>query len=140
MKNKKILISKEIKKPYFSVITVVKNGSKNIKRCVESVQNQKNINVEHIIIDGGSRDNTMKIIKKYSNKIDYWISERDKGIYDAMNKGLRLANGSYIGILNSDDFYKKDSLKIVIKYFKKFKNLDYLFGTVHKKKILCLLS
>ena len=103
--------------PLISIITVVKNGSKNIKRCVESVQNQKNINVEHIIIDGGSRDNTMKIIKKYSNKIDYWISERFKGIYDAMNKGLRLANGSYIGIINSDDFYKKDSLKIVIKYF-----------------------
>lgn len=123
--------------PLISIITVVKNGSKNIKRCVESVQNQKNINVEHIIIDGDSRDNTLRIIKKYSNKIDYWISEKDEGIYDAMNKGLRLANGSYIGILNSDDFYKKDSLKTVIKYFKKFKNLDYLFGTVYKKKILC---
>ena len=123
--------------PLISIITVVKNGSKNLKRCIESVQNQKNINLEHIIIDGGSRDDSLEIIKKNSAKIDYWISEKDNGIYDAMNKGLRLANGSYIGILNSDDFYEKNSLKIVIKYFKKFKDIDYLFGTVHKKKILC---
>jgi glycosyltransferase involved in cell wall biosynthesis len=124
-------------KPLISVITVVKNGEKNLKRCIESVQNQKDSNLEHIIIDGGSRDKTLDIIKKNSAKIDYWISEKDEGIYDAMNKGLMLANGKYIGILNSDDFYKKNSLKIIKKYFKDFKDLDYLFGTVYKKKILC---
>ncbi len=123
--------------PLISIITVVKNGANNLQRCIESVQNQKNVNLEHIIIDGGSKDATLKIMKKNSDKIDYWISEKDNGIYDAMNKGLILANGKYIGILNSDDFYKKNSLKIIIRYFKKFKKINFLFGTVYKNKILC---
>ena len=123
--------------PLISIITVVKNGANNLQRCIESVQNQKDVNLEHIIIDGGSKDATLKIMKKNSDKIDYWISEKDNGIYDAMNKGLILANGKYIGILNSDDFYKKNSLKIIIRYFKKFKKINFLFGTVYKNKILC---
>lgn len=123
--------------PLISIITVVKNGKKNLQRCIDSVQNQNNVNLEHIIIDGSSNDDSLIIIKKNSYKIDYWISEKDNGIYDAMNKGLRLASGKYIGILNSDDYYKKNSLNIVKRYFKNYNDLDYLFGTVYKNKILC---
>ena len=123
-------------KPLISIITVVKNNSKTLKKCIKSVIDQRNVNTEHIIIDGGSSDNTVSILKRYSRYIDYWISEKDEGIYDGMNKGLKLALGDYIGILNSDDYYKKDSLNIIIKYFKRYKNIDFIFGTVFKEKIL----
>tara|TARA_Y100000389_G_C17460580_1_gene521362 strand:+ start:843 stop:1715 length:873 start_codon:yes stop_codon:yes gene_type:complete len=123
-------------KPLITIITVVKNNSKTLEKCIKSVINQSKVNTEHIIIDGGSSDNTILILKKYSRYIDYWISEKDEGIYDGMNKGLKLALGEYIGILNSDDFYKKDSLNIILKYFKRHKNIDFIFGTVFKEKIL----
>ena len=123
-------------RPLLTIITVVKNGAKTLEKCIKSVIDQKDVNIEHIIIDGCSSDNTISILKKYSKNIDYWISEKDEGIYDGMNKGLQLALGDYIGILNSDDFYKKDSLKIIIKYFKRHKDIDFIFGTVFKGKIL----
>ena len=123
-------------RPLLTIITVVKNGANTIEKCIKSVIDQKDVNIEHIIIDGGSSDSTVSILKKYSKNIEYWISEKDEGIYDGMNKGLQLALGDYIGILNSDDFYKKDSLKIIIKYFKKHKDIDFIFGTVFKGKIL----
>ncbi len=122
--------------PLLTIITVVKNGAKTLEKCIKSVIDQKGVNIEHIIIDGCSSDSTISILKKYSKNIDYWISEKDEGIYDGMNKGLQLALGDYIGILNSDDFYKKNSLKIIIKYFKKYKDIDFIFGTVFKGKIL----
>ena len=123
-------------RPLLTIITVVKNGANTIEKCIKSVIDQKDVNIEHIIIDGCSSDSTISILKKYSKNIDYWISEKDEGIYDGMNKGLQLALGDYIGILNSDDFYKKDSLKIIIKYFKRHKDIDFIFGTVFKGKIL----
>ncbi|MGC8981891.1 MAG: glycosyltransferase family 2 protein, partial [Minisyncoccia bacterium] len=89
--------------PLITVITVVFNGAKTLEETIKSVINQTYPNVEYIIIDGGSTDGTLDIIKKYEDQIDYWVSEPDKGIYDAMNKGVTLALGYYIYFLGSDD-------------------------------------
>ena len=83
-----------------TIITVVKNAEQTIEKCIQSVLNQKYDNIEYIILDGGSTDKTTEIIKKYQKKIDKIIIEPDKGIWDAMNKGLNLASGSIIGFLN----------------------------------------
>ena len=89
--------------PLISVITVVFNGEKTLEQTIQSVVNQTYENVEYIILDGASIDNTVNIIKKYESKIDYWQSEPDKGIYDAMNKGLELATGDFLLFLGADD-------------------------------------
>tara|TARA_Y100000590_G_C15728843_1_gene1016280 strand:- start:923 stop:1774 length:852 start_codon:yes stop_codon:yes gene_type:complete len=115
-----------------SVITVVKNSSFNIEKTINSVLSQSNKNFEYIIIDGDSTDDTKNKIRKYDNKIDYWCSIKDKGIYDAMNYGLMLTTGEIITIINSGDIFTHDALNIVSKYFSKNKNLDYLFGTVKR--------
>ena len=103
--------------PLITVITVVLNGAKTLEETIQSVINQTYPNVEYIIIDGGSTDGTLDIIKKYENYIDYWISERDKGIYDGMNKGVEIANGKWINFMNAGDIFStkkvlKESLKI----------------------------
>lgn len=90
-------------KPLITVITVVYNGAKVLEETILSVLNQSYNNIELIIIDGDSSDNTLKIINKYNNKIDYWVSEKDAGIYDAMNKGCSLALGSGLVFLNAGD-------------------------------------
>ncbi len=119
--------------PLISIITVVLDNEKYLQECLDSLHIQKYKNYEHIIIDGGSLDKTIDIIKKNENKIDYWISEKDKGIYDAFNKGMAEAKGEYIGFLNSDDvFYNKDTLNHVIDSFKSNKNLDFIYGPVKK--------
>ena len=123
---------KKQNKPLFSIITVVLNNEKYLEQTIKSVLNQSYKNYEYIIIDGGSTDNTLKIIKKYSNQIDYWLSENDKGLYDAFNKGMVLASGEFIGIINSDDIYKKNSLKIIASYIAKNSCIDFIFGSVKK--------
>ena len=123
--------------PKITVITVVKNNKKDIERNINSVLNQTYKNYEHIIIDGKSDDGTLDVIKKYQNKISYWVSQKDDGLYDAMNKGLDLAKGDIIGILNSDDIYYEKALEYVKQYFEKYENIDFLYGTVIKYKKLC---
>jgi glycosyltransferase involved in cell wall biosynthesis len=93
-----------------SIITVALNNAEYIEACIKSVINQDYKKIEHIIIDGASTDGTIDIIKKYEDKISLWISEPDHGIYDAMNKGIQMATGDVIGILNSDDMYYKTSV------------------------------
>lgn len=88
-----------------SIITVVYNNASVIKNAIDSVLNQTYDNIEYIIIDGKSTDGTVDVISSYGSKIAKYISEPDKGIYDAMNKGLKLATGDVVGILNSDDMY-----------------------------------
>ncbi len=119
-----------------SVITVTKNSEKYLEENINSLSNQTYKNFEHIIIDGNSTDRTVEIIKKYKDQIDYWVSEPDEGLYDAMNKGIKVCTGDIIGILNSDDIYFSDALKFVNQYFTEQENLDFLFGTVEKHKLM----
>lgn len=100
-------------KPLISIITVVYNGEKHLEKTIKSVIAQTYPNVEYIIIDGGSTDGTLDIIKKYEKKISHWSSEPDKGIYDAMNKGLTKATGDYVAFMNADDWYEPDALQSV---------------------------
>jgi len=101
-----------------SVITVCYNSESTIERAVQSVISQKDVDLEYIVIDGGSNDGTKTILESFKNDIDILVSEPDKGIYDAMNKGVEKASGDIIAILNSDDFYVSDtSLKKVIDSF-----------------------
>ncbi|MCB0704390.1 MAG: glycosyltransferase [Saprospiraceae bacterium] len=88
-----------------SIITPTYNSAKTIQSTLESVSKQTHPNIEHIIIDGGSTDETLDLVKKYGSRVTKVISEPDNGIYDAMNKGVALAQGEVVGILNSDDFY-----------------------------------
>lgn len=88
-----------------SIITVSYNSAVTIKDTIESILSQDHENIECIIIDGGSTDGTLEIVRKYSDRISYFVSELDDGIYDGMNKGIQAATGDIVGILNSDDFY-----------------------------------
>jgi glycosyltransferase involved in cell wall biosynthesis len=90
--------------PLISIITIVYNGITTLEQTILSVINQTYKNSEYIIIDGGSTDSTVDIIKKYEKHFAYWLSEPDKGIYNAMNKGIKLSSGKYIALLNSDDW------------------------------------
>jgi len=97
----------------FSLITVSYNSSQTIADTIESVLSQTYPNIEYIIVDGNSKDNTMDIVKSYESKFDgrlRWVSEPDKGLYDAMNKGVKMATGDVVGIINSDDFYHKNNI------------------------------
>jgi len=119
-----------------SVVTVTKNSEKFLEENLQSLENQTYKNFEHIIIDGKSTDKTVDIIKKYSNQIDYWKSEKDSGLYEAMNKGINRSTGDIIGILNSDDIYYPKALSIVNDYFSFYPHIDFLFGTVEKHKLM----
>lgn len=111
-----------------SIITVVWNNKDTIKDAIDSVLSQTYENIEYIIVDGASTDGTIEIVQSYGDKIDKFISEKDKGLYDAMNKGIRLATGDVVGILNSDDFYiEKHVIEKVLKEFEE-KNVDSVYA------------
>lgn len=97
-------------KPLISVITVVFNGAEHLEQTINSVICQAYENVEYIIIDGGSTDGTLDIIRKYEGQIDYWVSEPDEGIYDAMNKAAALATGKWINFMNTGDSFHDDEV------------------------------
>jgi len=118
--------------PLITIITVVLNDEKNIEKTIQSVLGQKYKNIQYIIIDGNSKDQTKNLINKYIDSINIFISENDKGIYDAFNKGLRRSKGELIGFVNSGDTLTYDALEILIRYFKKFKDKDFFFGAVKK--------
>jgi len=126
-------LKKELK---ISIITVTKNSEKYLEENILSVNDQLHKNYEHIIIDGNSTDQTKNIIIKHKEKITYWISESDEGLYFAMNKGIEKASGDIIGILNSDDVFYPNALNIVNKYFVADEKLDFLFGSVYKHKLM----
>jgi len=93
-----------------SILTVVYNGAATIAHCIDSVLAQDYPNVEYIVVDGNSKDGTQEIVRSYGDKIARFLSEPDAGIYDAMNKGIQLATGDVVGILNADDFYAYPSV------------------------------
>lgn len=105
--------------PKVSIITVVYNAATTIERTIESVLSQSYKNREYIIIDGGSTDGTLDVIDKYRDKLAYFVSEPDNGIYDAMNKGIKKATGDIIGLLNADDWYEIGALACVAAEFKR---------------------
>ena len=101
----------------FSIITVNFNNKEGLHNTIKSVINQTFRDFEYIVIDGGSTDGSIDILKKYDKYINYWISEKDSGIYNAMNKGISKANGEYLNFMNSGDcFYALDVLEKVSKY------------------------
>jgi glycosyltransferase involved in cell wall biosynthesis len=100
-----------------SVITVVYNAEKEIEETIKNVLAQTYPNLEYIIVDGGSCDRTLALVKKYQDKIDYWRSESDRGIYDAMNKGITLCRGELIAILNTGDRYFNDTIAKVVELY-----------------------
>jgi glycosyltransferase involved in cell wall biosynthesis len=100
--------------PLVSIITIVYNGERYIEHAIQSVLEQTYPNIEYIVIDGGSKDNTIPIINKYRHHIVKFISEKDRGISDAFNKGIKMASGDWIGILNADDWYERDAVEKVV--------------------------
>lgn len=104
-------------KPKISIITISFNSEKCLEAAIKSVVNQSYINKEFIVIDGGSKDGTLEIVKKYRDQIDYFISEPDKGISDAFNKGIKAASGDVIVFINSDDLLYDNALDIFVKYY-----------------------
>ena len=114
--------------PLISIITVSYNAVATIERTILSVLNQDYKCVEYIIIDGGSTDGTIDIISKYKDRITYWCSEPDKGIYDAMNKGISHANGLFIGLINSDDWYETNTVSTIVSACLEFPDVDVFCG------------
>ncbi|NWF66540.1 MAG: glycosyltransferase [Campylobacterales bacterium] len=114
--------------PKISIITVVWNNAKTIRDAIDSVLGQTYKNIEYIVVDGASSDGTVEIVQSYGDKINKFISEKDRGIYDAMNKGIGLSTGDIVGILNSDDLYSSnDILEIVANEFTT-KNIDCIYA------------
>ena len=111
-----------------SIITSVLNGGATIENTIRSVLSQNYKNIEYIIVDGGSTDGTLEILARYQGKISKWISEPDKGMYDAMNKGIKLATGDIIGFLNSDDFYVGECVIQQITEAVQASNADCCYG------------
>lgn len=110
--------------PKISIITVVRNGEKHIEHTIQSIIEQSYTSIEYIIIDGNSTDNTVNIIKKYNEKITYWVSEEDEGIYDAMNKGVKSSSGDWLLFINSDDFLINNTvIEEAASYLKNSKSL-----------------
>lgn len=103
--------------PLVSIITVVFNGDLHLQQTIDSVKEQTYKNIEYIIIDGGSTDNTHAIIRENNDFVSQFICEPDNGLYDAMNKGIKLAHGELIGIINSDDWYESTTVELVVKSF-----------------------
>jgi len=117
-----------VETPLISIVTIVFNGDKYLEETILSVINQSYKNIEYIIIDGGSTDRTLDIIKKYEKSIDYWISEKDNGMYDALAKGFSFCHGEFIAFINSDDFYFPNAFSTVIDIFSMYKDVKWLTG------------
>jgi len=133
------------KLPLITVITVVFNGAKYLEDTIKSVISQTYPNIEYIIIDGGSTDGTLDVIKKYEDYIDYWVSEPDNGIYDAMNKGLELAGGEWINFMNcGDSFYSNNILNEITDILQR-DDIDFIYGDmlveyIEEKKFEALIK
>ena len=119
------------KQPLVSLITVCRNSEKTIEDTIRSVIDQDYPLIEYILVDGNSKDGTMQIVGKYASNISKQVSEPDKGIYDAMNKGINLTTGEIIGILNSDDvFYSDTIISDIVNIFKGDATVDAVYGNI----------
>lgn len=116
--------------PLITIITSVYNGGSSLEKSILSVIRQDYDNIEYIIIDGGSTDESVKIIRNYQKHITYWISEPDNGIYDAWNKALQISNGEWIAFLGSDDYYKINAISTYVVKIKENNNCNYISSRV----------
>lgn len=127
------------RKRLITIITVVYNGIDFLENTIKSVKEQSYDNVEYIIVDGGSTDGTVDLIRQYEHEIDYWVSEQDKGIYDAMNKGIELGRGNWINFMNAGDcFFDAGVLEHIFKNPHELEDIDVIFGdheVIYPKKV-----
>ena len=117
-----------------SIITATFNSAKTLKDTIQSVLRQTNKDFEYLIIDGGSTDETLDIVKSYESEFSgrlKWVSEKDQGIYDAMNKGIKMASGDVVGILNSDDYFTSDDILQTVADAFKCQEIDAIYGDIH---------
>lgn len=117
-----------------SIITATFNSAKTLKDTIQSVLRQTNKDFEYLIIDGGSTDETIDIVKSYESEFSgrlKWVSEKDQGIYDAMNKGIKMASGDVVGILNSDDYFTSDDILQTVDNVFKSHEIDAIYGDIH---------
>lgn len=117
-----------------SIITATFNSAKTLKDTIQSVLRQTNKDFEYLIIDGGSTDETIDIVKSYESEFSgrlKWVSEKDQGIYDAMNKGIKMASGDVVGILNSDDYFTSDDILQTVDNAFKSHEIDAIYGDIH---------
>jgi len=117
-------------KPLITVITVVFNGANTMEKAIQGVLGQVYDNIEYVIVDGGSSDGTLSIIEKYEHAIDYWVSEPDGGIYDAMNKGVGLATGDYYVVLGCDDELFADGINNVVETLLAENEVDFVVASM----------
>lgn len=123
--------NEDIAYPLITIVTIVYNGEKYLQECIDSIQNQTYKHIEYIVIDGGSNDRTLEIIKSNEKVIDSWISESDNGISDAFNKGINRANGEIIGILNCDDLYNEFTIQeLANSYLKNDRSEGVYYGDI----------
>ncbi len=116
-------------RPLFSVVTVVYNTADYIEQTIQSVLSQSYPDVEYIIVDGGSTDGSLDIIEKYDDQIDYWVSEADQGIYDAMNKGIQLCTGELIKLLNADDLLTNRAISDYVDAYERETGSDVILNS-----------
>lgn len=121
-------LSEDENLPMISIVTVVFNGVKTIEQTIQSVIRQPYQNKEYIIIDGGSTDGTVDLIKKYESHLSYWVSEPDNGVFDAMNKGIALAKGELIGIINADDWYEENIFNSIAEHYRETGSNHVIYG------------
>lgn len=122
-----------VKKPVFSIITVNYNCANGLSKTIESVLKQRFDNYEYIVIDGESTDESIEVIKKYQNSLAYWCSEPDKGIYDAMNKGIAHAHGEWIIFLNSSDIFANNDVLDEVEQHVSSSDYDIVYGDIVKE-------
>jgi len=126
--DEQIICKKNKSWPKISIITPSYNQARFLERTILSVLNQNYLNLEYIIIDGGSTDGSLEIIRKYEKYLSYWISEEDNSMYEAINKGLEVASGDILAYLNSDDLYLPGTIQTVVEYFHKHPKAFLVYG------------
>jgi glycosyltransferase involved in cell wall biosynthesis len=129
-RNKGILASGSAECPLVTVITAVFNGKQHLAQCIESVMSQGYPNLEHLILDGGSTDGTLDVLRTYEDRIAFWKSEPDTGVYDAWNKGLSLARGEWIAFLGADDEYLPNAVAAYMDLARDNPDADYLSSQI----------
>lgn len=116
--------------PKITIITACYNSERTIEKTIQSVLNQTYENIEYIIVDGASTDGTMDIVEKYRDRIDVVVSEKDRGVYDAFNKGVDLATGDYINFMNADDYFVSNTVVYDVSLFLNKDKIDAVYGNV----------